>query len=131
VVGSIVKVQGRPMTAKVVTVHQHPALQIYADYIFVYAVQQPGVAASRLRIVAQDYATVQFAQWDDPGGKLEPWVYDFGASYADAQCGTTDGLVHPAFPAVGPGRVAPSGPKVNPYHLGQRVSRACEAITGT
>lgn len=132
VVGRIVKVHGRPMTAKVVTVNQRPVLQIYADYIFVYAVQQPDVAASRLRIVAQEYATIQFAQWDDPGGKLEPWVFDFGASYADAQCGMTDGLIHPAFPALGPGRVAPSGPPVNPYHLGQRPpGRACQVVTGT
>ena len=129
VVGSIVKVHGRPMTAKVVTVNQLPALQIYADYIFVYAVQQPGVAASRLRIVAQEYATVQFSR--GPSGSLEPWIYDFGASYADALCGTTDGLVHPAFPALGPGRVPVSGRRVSPYQLGQRSSRACQAVTGT
>jgi len=131
VVGRVVKVQGLPMTAKVVTVNQHPALQVYADYIFVYAVQQPGVVASRLRIVAQEYATIRFAQWNDPGGSLEPWISDFGASYAGARCGTTDGLVHPAFPALGPGRVPPSGPPVNPYKLGQRPPRTCQAITGT
>jgi hypothetical protein len=132
VVGSIVKVHGLPMTARQVTVDHHPALRIYADYIFVYAVQQPGVPTSRLRIVAQDYATVQFGQWYDPGGSLQPWITDFGASYAGAQCGTTDGLVHPAFPAVGPGRVAPSGAPVNPYQLGRPASkRACQATTGT
>ncbi len=131
VVGKVVKVKGVPMTAKVVTIKQRPALQVYADYLFVYAVQQPGVAASRLRIVAQEYATVQFAEWNDPGGRLEPWISGFGASYADAQCGLTDGLVHPAFPALGPGRVRPRGPQVNPYNFGQRLRRTCYAITGT
>jgi hypothetical protein len=130
VVGSIIKVHGLPMTAKAVNVHHYPALQIYADYIFVYAVQQPGVAASRLWIVAQEYATVQFAQWYDPGGSLEPWISGFGASYAYALCGMTDGLVHPAFPALGPGRIPPSGPLLNPYHLGQHPSRPCQAIAG-
>lgn len=130
-VGTIVKVHGAQMTAKVVTASQRTVLQIRADFIFVYAVQQPNVATSRLRIVAQQYATVQFAQWDDPGGALEPWITDFGASYAGAQCGQADGYVHPAFPSVGPGSVAPSGPPVNPYKLQPPSSAACEAVTGT
>jgi hypothetical protein len=131
VVGAIVKVHGNPMTATVDTYDQSQALEIKADYIFVYAVQQPNVAASRMRIVAQQYVTVQFAPWDDPGGSLEPWVSDFGASYAGAQCGETDGFVHPAFPALGPGTVAPSGAPVNPYQLAPPSKGACERVTGT
>jgi hypothetical protein len=29
-----------------------------------------------MRIVQQQYGTVDFATWDDPGGRLEPWVLD-------------------------------------------------------
>jgi hypothetical protein len=130
-VGSVIKVDGAPMTAKVVTVNHHPALQILANYLFVYAVQEQGQPDSRLRVVAHEFATVQFAQWYDPGGSLQPWIYDFGASYADAQCGTTDGFVHPAFPLVGPGKVRPSGAPINPYNLAQRPSKGCQSITGT
>ncbi len=130
-VGSIIKVNGAPMTAKVVTVNHHPALQIFANYLFVYAVQQQGEPDSRLRIVAHENATVQFAQWYDPGGSLQPWIYNFGASYAGALCGTTDGFVHPAFPQLGPGKVKPSGAPINPYNLAQRQSKGCQAITGT
>jgi hypothetical protein len=130
-VGSIIKVNGAPMTAKVVTVNHHPALQIFANYLFVYAVEQQGQPDSRLRVVAHEFATVQFAQWYDPGGRLQPWIYDFGDSYAGAQCGTTDGFVHPAFPVVGPGKVKPSGPPINPYDLAQRASKGCQATTGT
>jgi hypothetical protein len=112
-------------------VNKRAALQIYADYIVVYPVQQPGVAASRLRVVAQEYATIDFAPWTDPGGSLQPWITGFGASYAGAQCGTTDGLVHPAFPALGPGGTRPVGKPVNPYQLGLQPSGGCRATTGT
>jgi hypothetical protein len=132
VVGRIVRVHGKRMTAKAITVDNHPALQVYADYIFVYAVQQPGAPDSRLRIVGQQYATVQFAQWYDPGGPLEPWIRDFGASYAGAVCGEADGLVHPQFPSVGSGSIPPSGVPVDPYDLGRpKVHGACMATTGT
>jgi hypothetical protein len=130
-VGSIIKVHGAPMTAMVVTVNHHPALQIFANYLFVYAVEQHGQPDSRLRVVGHEFATVQFAQWYDPGGILQPWIYNFGDSYADAQCGTTDGFVHPAFPLVGPGKVKPSGPPINPYDLAQPAPKGCQATTGT
>jgi hypothetical protein len=130
-VGSIIKVHGDPMTAKVVTANGHPALQVFANYLFVYAVEQAGQPDSRIRVVAHEFATVQFAQWYDPGGSLQPWIYGFGDSYADAQCGTTDGFVHPAFPLLGPGKVRPSGPPMNPYNLAQRLSKGCHSITGT
>lgn len=130
-VGSIVKVHGAPMTATVVSVNGRRALQVFANYLFVYAVEQQGQPDSRLRIVAHATATVQFAQWYDPGGSLQPWIYAMGASYADAQCGTTDGFVHPAFPLLGPGKVTPSGAPVNPYSLAQNQSKGCQAITGT
>ncbi len=130
-VGSIIKVHGAPMTANVVTVNHHPALQISANYLFVYAVEQDGQPNSRLRIVGHEFATVQFARWYGRGGSLQPWIYDFGDSYAGAQCGTTDGFVHPAFPLAGPGKVRPSGPPINPYNLAQRAPKGCQPVTGT
>ncbi len=130
-VGTVIKVHGDPMTATVVNVNHHPALQIYANYLFVYAVEQQGQPDSRLRIVAHETAIVQFAQWYDPGGSLQPWIYTMGASYADAQCGTTDGFVHPAFPLLGPGKVRPSGAPIDPYNLAQPQLKGCQSITGT
>jgi hypothetical protein len=129
-VGSVIKVHGDPMTASVATVNGRPALQISVNYVFVYAVEQQGNPGSRIRVVAHERAVVQFAQWDDPGGMLEPWVSDFGDGYANAQCGTTDGYVHPAFPQVGPGAVKPSGQPVDPYNLATPQStQACQPIT--
>jgi hypothetical protein len=129
-VGSIIKVHGTAMTAKADYVDHRPALEITANYLFVYAVEQQGQPDTRIRIVAHEVATVQFAQWNDPGGILQPWIYDFGDSYADAQCGTTDGFVHPAFPLLGPGKVKPSGAPMNPYNLAQRP-KGCQLITST
>jgi hypothetical protein len=130
-VGSIIKVHGAPMTATVVRANGHPALQIFANYLFVYAVEQQGQPDSGVRVVAHETATVQFAQWYDPGGSLQPWVYAMGASYANAQCGTTDGFVHPAFTLLGPGKVRPSGAPINPYNLTPSQFKGCRAITGT
>lgn len=129
-VGRIIKVHGTAMTARAVSVDHRPALEILANYLFVYAVEQQGQPDSRIRVVAHELATVQFAQWYDPGGSLQPWIYGFGDSYADAQCGTTDGFVHPAFPQLGPGQVKPSGTPMNPYNLAQRP-KGCELITST
>jgi hypothetical protein len=129
-VGSIIKVHGTAMTAKAVSVDHRPALEILANYLFVYAVEQQGQPDTRLRIVAHEIATVQFAQWYDPGGILQPWIYGFGDSYADAQCGPADGFVHPAFPLLGPGKVKPSGTPMNPYNLTQRP-KGCQLITST
>lgn len=129
-VGSIIKVHGDEMTAKAVTVDHRSALEILANYLFVYAVEQQGQPATRLRIVAHELATVQFAQWYDPGGSLQPWIYGFGDSYAGAQCGASDGFVHPAFPLLGPGKVEPSGTPMNPYNLTQRP-KGCQLITST
>jgi hypothetical protein len=107
-------------------------LQIGTNYLFAYAVQERGMPGSRIRIVARAVDTVQFAQWYDPGGLLEPWVIEGGASYADAQCGTTDGFVHPAFPALGPGKEKPTGRPADPYDLtAPQPAGKCQAVTGT
>jgi hypothetical protein len=131
-VGGVIKVTGEPMTASAIHVSGRLALQVTASYLFVYPMEQVGHPASRIRIVEHLQAMVQFARWDDPGGSLEPWVYEFGGSFAGAQCGHADGFIHPAFPATGTGSVQPSGNPVDPYSLGTPVSKAaCQATTGT
>lgn len=60
------------------------------DYLFVFAVEPPGNPADWERIVQQQYGDVDFAQWDDPGGPLEPWIFDngFGTAGCRAVTGT-------------------------------------------
>jgi hypothetical protein len=132
-VTSTVKVAGLPMTASVLKYQGRTVLSIFAHYEFVYAVEQPGVAGTLLRVVTQTWDTVYFAQWTDPGGALQPWVADINTSHAGALCGFTDGFVHPQFPVPGHPGTAPSGLPKNPYSLnGPPVkSGTCAASTGT
>jgi hypothetical protein len=53
-------------------------------------VEPPGRPAGWERVVQQQYGTVDFARWDDPGGRLEPWIR-VGTYTADIECDTTDG----------------------------------------
>jgi hypothetical protein len=116
-VGDVIKVTGQPMTAAAGHERGRTVLQIQANYIFVYPVQQATDQHSRVRVAVRVLATVLFARWDDPHGPLEPWVsamttYDF-----NVQCGTYDGLVHPEFADLGPGTIQPGGGPVDPYDL--------------
>jgi hypothetical protein len=131
-VGRVIKVNGLPMTASATYYQHRTVLRIRADYLFVYAVEQSGDPSSRIRVIARTEITGLFYPWDDPGGNLEPWVLDITDFDADAQCGATDGFVHPAFPQTGPGKVQPSsGPRVDPYDLHTQIKKGCQAITGT
>jgi hypothetical protein len=131
-VGTVIKVHGLPMSAAAVHSQGRIVLRIFADYLFVYAVEQPGVPASRMRVVARMEYTVDFAQWNDPGGQLEPWAFMVNSSDAGGQCGVTDGYVDPEFPQSSAGSVAPTGKPVNPYDLSipQRTG-SCQRTTGT
>jgi hypothetical protein len=130
--GDIVKVRGLPIRTAQAKYSGRTTLRITTDYLFVYAVESPGVPSSLVRVVARSEATVYFAQWDDPGGSLEPWIAGIQTSYAGAQCGSTDGFIHPAFPQVGPGKVRPSGAPVDPYDLNApQVTKGCQLTTGT
>jgi len=114
-VTTTVKVHGQ-MSASVARDSGSEVLRINFDYIFVYAVEQPGNPSNWLRIVVQESGSVDFTQWDDPGGPLEPW-YNSGGSTAGDLCGTRDGYIHPDFPQGPPPSVQPSGKPVNPYSL--------------
>ena len=51
-------------------------LRITYDYLFVYAVEPPGDPASWMRVVQQQYGTVDFGRWDYTGSSFEPWISD-------------------------------------------------------
>ena len=131
-VTSVVKVHGAMSTGTAVFAGR-TALRVTVDYLFTYAIEPPGHPADWMRVVAQDYGNVYFAQWDDPGGPLEPWV-NTGISHAGVQCGMTDGFVHPAYPNGARSSVRPSGPAVNPYSTAPPPTSSagtCHPTTGT
>jgi hypothetical protein len=129
-VTTVIKVHGT-MSASLATDSGSEVLRIKVDYLFVFAVQQPGNRANWLRVVVQRYGYVDFAQWDDPGGPLEPF-YDVSGLTPGALCGERDGYIHPAFPQGPPPTVQPSGTPVNPYVLATPATTGiCARTTGT
>ena len=128
-VGSVIKVYGS-MQAATGKDDGDTVLNVQTNYLFVYAVMEPGVPSSLVRIVAHAEGPVMFATWDDPGGPLEPW-WDVGTGKAGAQCGTTDGYVHPQYPETSPGKVKPTGSPVNPYDQKAALPKGCRNTTGT
>src|SRR5262249_4846398 len=131
-VGSVVKVHGT-MTSAAVRYAGRDAVRVHADYLFVYPVQRPGQPISRTRVVARVVADVYYAQWDDPGGRLEPWIGRTDNSWAGSRCDIADGFVHPEFPNGRPDRVRPSGAPIDPDNqavpAGNRPT--CQAVTRT
>lgn len=132
-VGSVIKVHGG-IAAMTATDKGRPVLRIRFNYLFVYPVQRPGRPQTRVRVVAHLIGHADFARWTDPGGPLQPWWLAGGPALAGAQCGTTDGYVHPAFPATASSRVTPSptGTPIDPYQLrNQHLTGKCFLTTGT
>jgi hypothetical protein len=114
-IGSVVKVQGT-MSAKSVSDSGTTALAITVNYLFTYAIEPPGVPTDWMRLLAHQYGSFDFAQWNDPGGRLEPWDQTI-IGHAGLRCGSTDGYLHPDYPserASGAGGTQ-SGPALNPY----------------
>jgi hypothetical protein len=131
---NVVKTRGT-LSARISTVSGVRALGVEVNYIFVYAVASSQNASDWLRIVDHVTGTVDFAPWDDPGGRLEAWD-SLTMSQAGALCGTNDGYIHPDFPNGPPSSVTPSGPPVDPYSTatpapGNSSSSTCQATTGT
>ena len=115
-------------------VHRGPGpLRIKLDYLFVFAVEPPGRPADWTRIIQQRYGYVDFAQWDDPGGTLEPWVNVSGQA-AGALCDARDGYIHPDYPHGPRDSVKPSGTPQDPYSLATAPATdrySCHAVTRT
>lgn len=131
-VTTVIKVRGT-MSAGLATDAGSEVLRIKLDYLFVFAVEQPGNPANRLRVVQQLWGYVDFAQWDDPGGPLKPW-FQVRNQTAGALCGERDGYIHPAYPQAPPPSVRPSGATVSPYSLATPSAAStsgCHPTTGT
>jgi hypothetical protein len=131
-VGNVIKVHGSMAAAPAMNGQWH-VLQIHADYLFVYAVQEPGNPATLMRIVVRSVVDDDFAAYDDPGGPLEPWWLLEGGGTAGARCDVHDGFVHPEFHGGPPDKVKPTGAPVNPYDQNTPPAKnvACQATTGT
>lgn len=134
---NVVKTRGT-LSARISTVSGVRALSVEVNYTFVYAVASSDDTSDWLRVVDHVYGTVDFAPWDDPGGRLEPWDA-MTMSQAGALCGTNDGYIHPAFPNGPPSSVTPSGPPVDPYATATPTpapssssnTYICQSTTGT
>ncbi len=100
-VTTVIKVHGT-MSARAASESGIPVLRVSFDYFFVFAVEPPGDPARWMRIVQQQYNTVDFAPWDKPDGPLKPWVYGTGVGTAGVRCSTPDGYIHPGTPRAGP-----------------------------
>jgi hypothetical protein len=130
--GTVIKVHGR-MSAGVAAISggRH-VLRVRADYLFVYPVMSPGQPGTLMRIVRRLAVDVDFAQWDDPGGHLEPWWGTFSGGTAGARCDINDGFIHPDYAQSAPERVKPTGTPVDPYDQSIPPSGpGCHSVTGT
>lgn len=130
-IGTVIKVHGS-MSARSSTDQGKTVLDINVNYRFVYAIEPPHAPADWMRIVGQVSGYVQFDDWQDPGGPLQPWDVSAYPAEAGVRCGTTDGYDHPDYPGGPPLKVQPTGPTVNPYSMNnQTLTGVCESTTGT
>lgn len=131
-VGNVIKVHG-VMLAMSATDNGRHVLRVHVNYLFVYPVQRPGLAATRMRIVIHAIGNADFAQWNDPGGPLQIWWFPSGnGGVAGARCDAHDGFIHPDFPASPPDAVQPKGAPVDPYSLTpEPFNVPCRAVTRT
>jgi hypothetical protein len=112
-IGAVIKVHGA-MNAQTANEAGGTVLAIQVNYIFSYAVEPPGNPGDWMRVLDHQYGSFDFAQWDDPGGPLEPWDQTVIGN-AGLQCGTTDGYMHPDYPSERTPAPTESGPAINPY----------------
>lgn len=130
IIGSVIKVRGT-MSSRETTDRGRAVLDIDVSYRFVYPVEPPHAPADWMRIVVHIGGRVEFAQWQDPGGPLRPWVM-LTSFQAGAYCGETDGFIHPDYPSGPPGKVQPSGAPIDPYAATAKTPpTGCHLTTGT
>jgi hypothetical protein len=130
-IGTVIKVHGT-MSARSATDQGQTVLEINVNYRFVYAVEPPHDPADWMRIVGQVTGYIEFDDWQDPGGPIQPWDISALPSEAGARCGTTDGYSHPEYPGGPPSKVQPSGAPINPYSMNNQPSTGiCQNTTGT
>jgi hypothetical protein len=130
-IGSVIKVHGT-MSARSATDQGQTVLEINVNYRFVYAVEPPHDPADWMRIVGQVTGYVEFDNWQDPGGPIQPWVISALPSEAGARCGTTDGYSHSDYQGGPASKVQPSGAPINPYSMSNASTTGiCQNTTGT
>ena len=132
IAGGVIKVHGT-MWAQQAHQDGQRVLRIRSSYLFVYPVERPGDTATPTRLVAHNYAAVDFADWDDSGGPLQAWLLDWpGDGTAGDRCDVNDGFVHPEFPRGAPDTATPRGPVRDPYSLSSPApAHGCERTSGT
>lgn len=131
-IGNVIKVHGT-MSAHIADEAGSTVLAIQVNYLFDYAVEPPGEPGDWMRVLSHDFGSFDFAQWDDPGGPLEPWDQTVNGS-AGGQCGVTDGYIHPDYPSERTNGPGSSGPAINPYSPATSVpggGLVCGRTTGT
>lgn len=137
-IGSVTKVNGT-MHAKATTDDGVKVLDIGVDYIFVYPIEPPNQPDHWMRIVSQVTWTVAFGNFAGATSSFAPWLVlasdGASSSVSGADCGTTDGFVHPAYPrntATGAQPTAtPSGAPIDPYVRRPTTNGGCQSSTGT
>ena len=131
-IGNVIKAHG-VMSARTAREAGGVVLAIQVNYLFAYAVEPPGDPSDWMRVIDHQYGSVDFAQWDDPGGPLEPWDQTIIGN-AGIKCGTRDGYIHPAYPSERSSGPPQSGPAVNPYSSATSVpggGAVCGRTSGT
>lgn len=129
--GSAIKVSGT-MNAVAVTESGRHVLRVEVNYQFVYAVEPPHNATDWTRVVTHQHGSVDFAQWDDPHGALEPWDKTVVDPISGVACGPADGYIHPAYPSNGAAAAKQSRLVIRPYSWSVPAgSGVCASITGS
>lgn len=131
-IGSVIKVYGT-MSARSAVDSGKTVLDVNVNYRFVYALEPPRAPADWMRVVGQVTGYVEFNDWQDPGGPIQPWDVSAFPDEAGARCGTTDGYNHPDYPGGPADKVQPSGAPINPYSMNNNpvTTGTCGATTGT
>jgi hypothetical protein len=129
--GNVIKVHGT-MRATAATTSPGPVhvLRVTVDYLFVYAVERPGMPSTRTRVILRDTRYIDFGHWDSLSGPLQPW-WDVHPSVAGVQCASTDGYLHTDFRQAPDGRARPTGAPVDPYNQSAPPPPGCRTVTRT
>lgn len=130
-IGTVVKVHGT-MSARAATDRGHAVLDVDVNYRFVYPIEPPRAHQDWMRIVGQVTGYIEFDNFQDPGGPLQPWVVSAFPAEAGARCGSTDGYSHPYYPGGPTSTATPTGATINPYAMStQPTTGTCQPTTGT
>jgi hypothetical protein len=129
-VSAVIKVHGT-MSASSAVDRGRAVLDVDVNYRVVYAIEPPRAPQDWMRVVGQLTGYIEFNDWQDPGGPLQPWV-SYAPSEAGVRCGMADGFIHPDYPGGPPDKVKPSGAPHDPYAMSNPdVAKGCSSATHT